>query len=140
MYLKLERGSRYHHLRPGVGSVCQSEREKLHFQSRCSFSLFFSVEYYEGLFFFNMWIFTDILTLSFVLRISDAFEFFDLLKLFCMQVYTISLYLCKISYYFISGFSLDITHLCNRTIMISLLLIREDVQNVFAIIILLLRN
>ena len=48
--------------------------------------------------------------------------------------------LCKIHYYFISGLSLDITHLCNRTTMISLLLIREDVEKVFATIILQLRN
>ena len=40
--------------------------------------------------------FHSLLTLSFVLRILDAFEFLDLLKLFCMQA------LC---YFTLIGFS-----------------------------------
>ena len=37
----------------GVGSACQSERAKLHFQSHHSFSLFFSVQQYEELVFWK---------------------------------------------------------------------------------------
>ena len=38
--------------------------------------------------------------------------------------------LCYILYFYISGLLLDITHLCNRTTMITLILIRDDTEKV----------
>ena len=83
--------------RSGVGSVCQSERA---FQSHCSFSLFFPLNNMKDWCFFKYMNFHSFLTLSFVLRILDEFEFLDLLKLFCMQVYAISL---ELVFYFLIG-------------------------------------
>ena len=87
--------------RTGVGSVYQSERAKLRFQSLYSFSLFFRLNNMKDWCVLkNLCIFIDLLTLSVALRILDVFEFLVSLE---MTLYANICYFPLISSNLLSG-------------------------------------